>query len=76
MTKAEEKQAKKNTSKIDDLSANTENGADQLLTTNQGLKINDNNNSLKAGERGPTLLEDFILRGKITHFDLIGMKST
>lgn len=40
-----------------------------FLTTNQGLKINDNQNSLKAGDRGSTLLEDFILREKITHFD-------
>ena len=39
------------------------------LTTNQGLQIPDNHNSLKAGIRGPTLLEDFILREKITHFD-------
>ena len=39
------------------------------LTTNHGLPIADNQNSLKAGERGPTLLEDFILREKITHFD-------
>jgi catalase len=39
------------------------------LTTNQGLRIPDNHNSLKAGRRGPTLLEDFILREKITHFD-------
>ena len=39
------------------------------LTTNQGLQIPDNHNSLKAGLRGPTLLEDFILREKITHFD-------
>ncbi|MES2188267.1 MAG: catalase [Pseudomonadota bacterium] len=41
----------------------------QVLTTNQGLQIPDNHNSLKAGLRGPTLLEDFILREKITHFD-------
>lgn len=40
-----------------------------LLTTNQGLQIPDNHNSLKAGVRGPTLLEDFILREKISHFD-------
>ena len=39
------------------------------LTTNQGLRLPDNHNSLKAGARGPTLLEDFILREKITHFD-------
>ena len=39
------------------------------LTTNQGVQIPDNHNSLKAGPRGPSLLEDFILREKITHFD-------
>ena len=43
--------------------------AGNSLTTNQGLQISDNHNSLKAGVRGPTLLEDFILREKITHFD-------
>ncbi|MET3493367.1 catalase [Variovorax boronicumulans] len=41
----------------------------QRLTTNQGVPIADNQNSLKAGARGPVLLEDFILREKITHFD-------
>lgn len=41
----------------------------QALTTNQGVKIADDQNSLRAGNRGPTLLEDFILREKITHFD-------
>jgi catalase len=39
------------------------------LTTNQGVVIADNQNSLKQGPRGPTLLEDFILREKLTHFD-------
>jgi catalase len=43
--------------------------AGEYLTTNQGVRINDNQNSLSAGERGPSLLEDFILREKITHFD-------
>ncbi len=42
---------------------------DRALTTNQGVPIADNQSSLKAGLRGPTLLEDFILREKITHFD-------
>ena len=40
-----------------------------VLTTNQGVPVADNQNSLKAGLRGPALLEDFILREKITHFD-------
>jgi catalase len=41
----------------------------QVLTTNQGVPVADNQHSLKAGLRGPALLEDFILREKITHFD-------
>ena len=41
----------------------------QPLTTNQGVPVGDNQSSLKAGLRGPTLLEDFILREKITNFD-------
>ncbi|MEP6605735.1 MAG: catalase, partial [Nitrosospira sp.] len=43
--------------------------SDQVLTTNQGVAVGDNQNSLKVGYRGPALLEDFILREKITHFD-------
>ena len=43
--------------------------SDQPLTTNQGVRIADNQNTLKAGLRGPSLLEDFVLREKITHFD-------
>ena len=39
------------------------------LTTNHGVPVSDNQNSLKAGTRGPTLLEDFVLREKIQHFD-------
>ena len=55
--------------KLKDLEQDKVNSEGTLLTTNQGLKINDNQNSLKAGERGATLMEDFILREKITHFD-------
>ena len=40
-----------------------------FLTTAQGVRLPDTDHSLKAGERGPTLLEDFHLREKITHFD-------
>jgi catalase len=39
------------------------------LTTNQGIPVSDNQNSLRANPVGPTLLEDFVLREKITHFD-------
>src|SRR3954454_2036912 len=55
--------------KLSDLEIFKEDGSDQFLTTNQGVRINDNQNSLKAGLRGAALLEDFILREKITHFD-------
>jgi len=41
----------------------------EALRTNQGVKIADNQNTLRAGPRGPSLLEDFIMREKITHFD-------
>jgi catalase len=44
-------------------------GKHPALTTNQGVALSDNQNSLRANPRGPTLLEDFILREKITHFD-------
>ena len=43
--------------------------SDRQLTSNLGVPIADNQSSLKAGLRGPALLEDFILREKITHFD-------
>jgi catalase len=43
--------------------------ADRTLTTNTGTPLSDNQNSLRSGPRGPTLLEDFALREKITHFD-------
>lgn len=39
------------------------------MTTNQSVKVSNDEISLKAGVRGPTLLEDFHLREKITHFD-------
>src|SRR5678810_88518 len=65
--------SKKNTpeenKKLIDLQQNKEDSTGEFLTTNQGVRVNDNQNSLKAGERGATLMEDFILREKITHFD-------
>ncbi|WP_435311002.1 catalase, partial [Primorskyibacter sedentarius] len=47
----------------------TQQRGEPALTTNHGVPISDNQNSLKSGERGPTLLEDFVLREKIFHFD-------
>jgi catalase len=44
-------------------------GGESLLTTAHGAPISDDQNSLKVGERGPTLLNDFVLREKVFHFD-------
>ncbi len=44
-------------------------GQGRFLTTSQGARLRDSDHSLKAGERGPTLLQDHHLREKITHFD-------
>ncbi|MBH3426596.1 catalase HPII [Pseudomonas alkylphenolica] len=55
--------------KLQSLEAFRSDATDQALRTNQGVKIADNQNSLRAGARGPSLLEDFIMREKITHFD-------
>jgi len=55
--------------KAADLAMHREDSAGQVLTTNQGTRVNDNQNTLKAGERGPSLLEDFHFREKMTHFD-------
>jgi catalase len=47
----------------------TASGDTPVLTTRQGVPVRDDQNSLKAGPRGPTLLEDFHFREKIFHFD-------
>lgn len=56
-------------SKLQSLEAFRSDASEQALRTNQGVKIADNQNTLKVGARGPSLLEDFIMREKITHFD-------
>jgi len=56
-------------SKAQQLAMFSEDPAEQYLTTDQGLRVSDTDNSLHGGQRGPTLLEDFHLREKITHFD-------
>ncbi len=43
--------------------------AGDRLTTNQGLRISDDQNTLRAGARGPALLQDHHFREKMTHFD-------
>lgn len=60
---------KTDNAKLRDLEKNKEYSDGQYITTDHGVKINNDHNSLKAGERGPSLLEDFIMREKITHFD-------
>ncbi|MBC7659036.1 MAG: catalase [Chitinophagaceae bacterium] len=55
--------------KLTQLESITRTAAGEALTTNHGLKLSDDQTSLKIGARGPTLLEDFHLREKLTHFD-------
>ncbi len=55
--------------KSEELEANREDSRGTRLTTNQGVRIHDNQNSLTAGDRGPTLMEDLIFQEKMTHFD-------
>lgn len=69
MAGADEANKANTTQKTEQLDTVRDDATNQALTTNQGVKIADNQNSLKAGTRGSTLLEDFILREKITHFD-------
>lgn len=66
MSKSKKEQESK---KIEQLKQYQKSSDGKAMTTRQGLKVNDTNNSLKAGERGPTLLEDFLLREKIHNFD-------
>lgn len=55
--------------KVRSLAQHMEDSTGELMNTNTGVRVNDDQNSLKAGDRGASLLEDFILREKITHFD-------
>jgi catalase len=55
--------------KITDLEPARKYDEGEFLTTNHGVRVNDNQNSLKSTDRGATLIEDFILREKIHHFD-------
>ncbi|MDU4715108.1 MAG: catalase [Anaerococcus sp.] len=59
----------KDNDKIKDLEKNKIDNKKKAFTTNKGLKMAEEEFSLKAGRRGPTLLEDFHLREKIMHFD-------
>ena len=59
----------KETGKTQQLSDHRENSDGKYLTTNTGVKVNHTDDSLKAGKRGPTIMEDFHFREKMTHFD-------
>ena len=57
------------TRKMQQLTQFTADNKNAALTTNMGLKVSNTDDTLKAGLRGPTLIEDFHFREKITHFD-------
>ncbi|GAB6059085.1 catalase [Desulfonatronum parangueonense] len=56
-------------SKNEQLEKFREDSDGQFLTTDQGVRVSHTDDSLKAGDRGPTLMEDFHFREKMTHFD-------
>jgi catalase len=60
---------KETNKKLDDLENEKKDGTGEFLTTTTGVKVNDTQNQLTAGDRGPTLMEDFIFREKMQHFD-------
>lgn len=68
-TKQKEQSSINEQSKNEQLEIFSMNHDMEPLTTNQGLRLSDTDNSLKAGTRGPTLMEDFHFREKLTHFD-------
>lgn len=58
-----------NNKKLEQLEAQKKNNDNQAITTNHGVKVSEDENSLTVGDRGPTLLEDFHFREKMMHFD-------
>ncbi|PTF03236.1 catalase HPII [Staphylococcus devriesei] len=58
-----------NNKKLKQLEEQKKNNDNQAITTNHGVKVSEDENSLTAGDRGPTLLEDFHFREKMMHFD-------
>ncbi|MBL0921208.1 MAG: catalase [Phycisphaerales bacterium] len=69
MTNPRPPQGRTDSAKNRDLETDRERSDGERLTTNQGVRVSHTDDSLKAGERGPTLMEDFHLREKLMHFD-------
>lgn len=61
--------AQKSNSKIDQMKKHVVDNTQHVMTTNDGVPIQDNNNTLKAGDRGPSLQQDHIYFDKLLHFD-------
>lgn len=55
--------------KLEQLKKDQKNNDGKAMTTNNGVKVSEDENTLTVGERGPSLLEDFHFREKIMHFD-------
>ncbi|WP_424475310.1 catalase [Oceanobacillus kimchii] len=64
-----EKRKQDDNKKMDQLKKFYRDNTDKVMTTDEGVKISNDENTLSAGDRGPQLLEDFIYREKLTHFD-------
>lgn len=55
--------------KIEEMQPDMVDGKGKMMTTDHGIPVNDDHNSLKAGRRGPTLIQDFVFKEKMQHFD-------
>lgn len=66
---SDKKKPQNQTAKSEEMAADMVNASGQTFTTNNGVPVNDSHNTLKAGDRGPSLIEDFIFREKLAHFD-------
>lgn len=65
----QEKRKQDDNKKIDQLKKFYRDNTDKIMTTDEGVKISNDENTLSAGDRGPQLLEDFMYREKLAHFD-------
>ncbi|MEK3734884.1 MULTISPECIES: catalase [Paenibacillus] len=69
MKEQQSRNNRQQTSKEKQLEQFTVSNDGKPMTTNQGVPVSEDEHSLKAGVRGPTLMEDFHFREKMTHFD-------
>lgn len=74
MKEQQSRNNRQQTSKEKQLEQFTVSNDGKPMTTNQGVPVSEDEHSLKAGVRGPTLMEDFHFREKMTHLTMSGFR--